>query len=62
MSENSKTEFQNSDIETCYRPLRIDDLFDEIKPVQNNYSNRNNTYNIIEKNQKEFGNKKRIKP
>jgi hypothetical protein len=47
------------------RPLRIDDLLDGINPVQNNYSNRNNrhnTHNTIEKNQQEFGNRKRIKP
>ena len=46
------------------RPLRIDDLFDEVKPVQNNYSNKynRNNHNSIEKNQQEFGNRKRIKP
>jgi len=40
------------------RPLRMDDLINEIKPIQNNNSNRQN----IEKNQKEFGDRKRIKP
>lgn len=45
------------------RPIRIDDLFDEIKPVQNKHSNINHMQNNnIQKNQKEFGNRKRIKP
>lgn len=57
MSDNQKT-----DLERTYRPLRMDDLFNEIKPFQNNYSNRNNTHNTIDKNQQEFGNRKRIKP
>lgn len=42
------------------RPVRIDDLFDEIKPLRTTYSNHMN--NTIQKNQKEFGNRKRIKP
>ena len=42
------------------RPLRMEDLLDEIKPIRNNYSNY--TDNTIQKNQKEFGNRKRIKP
>jgi len=42
------------------RPVRLDDLFDDIKPLHNNYSNHRDI--TIQKNQKEFGNRKRIKP
>lgn len=42
------------------RPLRMEDIFDQVKPIRNNYSNVHD--NNIEKNQKEFGNRKRIKP
>ena len=56
MSDNPNPKKQFS------RPLRMDDLFDGIKPVQNNYSDRHNTHNTIDKNQQEFGNRKRIKP
>jgi hypothetical protein len=42
------------------RPIRKEDLFDEPRNIQYNYSNLQN--HTIEKNQKEFGNRKRIKP
>lgn len=56
MSENPNPKKQFS------RPLRMDDLLDEKKPIQNNNYNRHNTHNNIDKNQQEFGNRKRIKP
>jgi hypothetical protein len=62
MSEIPNTEHTTPPKESFSRPVRFDDLFDEKKPVQNNYSDRHNTQNIIEKNQQEFGNRKRIKP
>ena len=42
------------------RPIRQADLFDEIKPIHNNYSNHRD--NTVQKNQEHFGNRKRIKP
>ena len=42
------------------RPLRIDDLFDDIKPIRNNFSKHMD--NTVQKNQEHFGNRKRIKP
>jgi hypothetical protein len=45
------------------RPVKLEDLFDEIKPIRANYSKVHHTHsNTIEKNQQEFGNRKRIKP
>lgn len=46
-------------IESFTRKARLEDFFPETKPTQN--QNQNQTYNV-EKNQQEFGNRKRIKP
>ena len=48
---------------TCYRKATIEDFFDEGETItQNNRNNKNHSRNDIQKNQQEFGHKKRIKP
>jgi len=53
---------------TFYRKATLEDFFDEGETItQNNNNNRNNknhsrSDNDIQKNQQEFGHKKRIKP
>lgn len=47
------------------RKARLEDFFDEGETInQNNKHNKNNSHidNDIQKNQQEFGHKKRIKP
>jgi hypothetical protein len=50
---------------TFSRKARLEDFFDnDEKPSQNNKHNKNHSHNDnnVEKNQQEFGHKKRIKP
>ena len=51
---------------TFYRPARLEDFLDEgdviISKSDNNKNHSRNDNNYIEKNQQEFGHKKRIKP
>jgi hypothetical protein len=53
---------------TFYRKATLEDFFDEGETItqnnQNNRNNKNHSYNDtdIQKNQQEFGHKKRIKP
>jgi len=42
------------------RPLRLEDFLEE--PTKNNKNYSQNDKNNVEKNQQEFGHKKRIKP
>jgi hypothetical protein len=53
MSENSP------ETSTFSRSACFEDFFDDSKKQNKNYKNDRNT---IEKNQQEFGNRKRIKP
>jgi hypothetical protein len=56
---------QESDNITFSRKARLEDFLDDDEPTsQNNKQNKNHSYNDnkIEKNQQEFGHKKRIKP
>jgi len=51
---------------TFYRPARLEDFLDEgdviISKSDHNKNQSHNDKNYVEKNQQEFGHKKRIKP
>jgi hypothetical protein len=51
---------------TFYRPARLEDFLDEgdviINKSDHNKNQSHNDKNYVEKNQQEFGHKKRIKP
>jgi len=56
---------QESNNTTFSRKARLEDFFDDDEPInQNNKHKKNHSQNdnTIEKNQQEFGHKKRIKP